>query len=90
MIGDQWLADLGRAVKRRRRGGVELMTAPTGWTFLSNHAHVLICIAQEPDIRLCDLAERGRVTPRAVQRIIGDLEDAGYLRTANASLSSER
>ena len=55
------------------------MTAPTDWTFLSNHAHVLICIAQEPGIRLCDLAERVRVTPRAVQRIIGDLEDAGNL-----------
>ena len=39
------------------------MTGPTGWAFLSNHAHVLICIAQEPDIRLCDLAERVRITP---------------------------
>ncbi len=55
------------------------MTGPTGWAFLSNHAHVLICIAQEPDIRLCDLAERVRITPSAVQRIIGDLVEAGHL-----------
>jgi DNA-binding transcriptional ArsR family regulator len=55
------------------------MTGPAGWTFLNNHAHVLICIAREPGIRLCDLAERVRMTRRAVQRIIGDLEQAGYL-----------
>jgi DNA-binding MarR family transcriptional regulator len=79
MIGDHCLADFGRAVKPRWRGGVELMTTPTGWTFFSNHAHVLICIAREPSIRLCDLAERFSVAPRAVQRIIGDLDDAGNL-----------
>jgi predicted transcriptional regulator len=55
------------------------MTGPTGWTFLSNHANVLICIAQEPRIRLRDLAERVGITPRAVHRIIGELEEAGYL-----------
>lgn len=55
------------------------MTGPTGWTFLSNHARVLICIAQDPRIRLGDLADRVHITRRAVQRIIGELEDAGYL-----------
>jgi DNA-binding transcriptional ArsR family regulator len=79
VIGAHYLADSRRAVKPRRWGGVEVMTGPTGWTFLSNHAHVLICIAREPGIRLCDLAERVRITRRAVQRIIGDLEEAGYL-----------
>lgn len=52
-------------------------TAP--WTFLSNHAHVLICIAEDPETRMRDLAARVGVTERAVQRIIGDLEEAGYL-----------
>jgi DNA-binding transcriptional ArsR family regulator len=69
------------AVGRRRRSS-KVMTGPTGWTFFSNHAHVLICIAQEPGIRLCDLAERVRITRRAVQRIIGDLEEAGCLSRA--------
>jgi DNA-binding IclR family transcriptional regulator len=55
------------------------MMGTTGWTFLSNRAHVLICIAQEPGIRLRDLAGRVCITPRAVQRIIGELEEAGYL-----------
>lgn len=55
------------------------MTEPAGWTFLSNYAFVLICVAQEPEIRLTDLAERVHITRRAVQRIIADLEEAGYL-----------
>jgi DNA-binding IclR family transcriptional regulator len=54
-------------------------TESTGWTFLSNHAFVLVCIAEEPEIRLNDLAERVHITRRAVQRIIADLEKAGYV-----------
>jgi len=49
------------------------------WTFLTNHAHVLLCIAQDPDARLRDVAARVGITERAAQRIVGDLEDAGYL-----------
>ncbi len=49
------------------------------WTFLSNHAHVLLCIAQEPEIRLRDVADRVGITERAVQRIVADLEECGYL-----------
>ena len=49
------------------------------WTFLSNHACVLICIAQEPEIRLREVAVRVGITERAVQRIVVDLEEAGYL-----------
>ncbi len=49
------------------------------WTFLSNHSHVLLCIAQEPGVRLRDVAERVGITERAVQRIVADLEAGGYL-----------
>ena len=49
------------------------------WTFLSNHAHVLICIAQEPEVRLREVAARVGITERAVQGIVADLEEAGYL-----------
>jgi DNA-binding MarR family transcriptional regulator len=55
------------------------MADSTDWTFLSNHAHVLLCIAAEPEIRLRDVAERVGITERAVQRIVADLSDAGYL-----------
>jgi len=50
-----------------------------GWTFLTNHAHVLFCIAQDPEVRLRDVAARVGITERAVQRIVTDLEAAGYL-----------
>jgi DNA-binding MarR family transcriptional regulator len=52
---------------------------PNGWTFLTNHAHVLFCIAQDPEVRLRDVAIRVGITERAVQRIVTDLEEAGYL-----------
>ena len=49
------------------------------WTFLSNHGHVLVCLAAEPGIRVRDVAERVGITERAVLRILGELEEAGYL-----------
>jgi DNA-binding transcriptional ArsR family regulator len=56
--------------------------APRPWTFLTNHAHVLICIAADPTIRQRDLAQRLGLTERAVQRIVVELVDAGYLAVA--------
>lgn len=50
-----------------------------GWTFLTNHSHVLVCIADDPDIRLREVADKVGITERAVQRIVAELEDAGYL-----------
>ena len=50
-----------------------------GWTFCSNHAHVLVCLAEDPDIRLRDVATRVGITERAVQRIVADLVEAGYV-----------
>lgn len=49
------------------------------WTFLTNHAHVLLCITEEPNIRLRDLAERINISERAVKRIVSDLERTGYI-----------
>lgn len=50
-----------------------------GWTFLSNHAHVLICLAEDAEMRLRDVAARVGITERAVQKIVADLEAAGVL-----------
>lgn len=50
------------------------------WTFLSNHSHVLYCISYCPDIRIRDIALKVRITERAVQRIVVDLERGGYLK----------
>jgi predicted transcriptional regulator len=49
------------------------------WTFLTNHAHTLLAIAQNPDARLRDIAAAVGITERAAFRIIGDLEEAGYV-----------
>jgi DNA-binding MarR family transcriptional regulator len=52
---------------------------PRHWTFLSNHAHVLVCIALDPDTRLRDVAAEVGITERAVQGIVRDLEAAGVI-----------
>jgi DNA-binding MarR family transcriptional regulator len=49
------------------------------WTFLTNHAQVLLAIAQNGDIRLKDVADRAGITERATQRIVQDLVEANYL-----------
>lgn len=53
-------------------------TTPT-WTFLTNHAHVLLAIARDPRMTLRDVASRVGITERATQKIVADLEAAGYL-----------
>jgi hypothetical protein len=51
----------------------------TGWTFLTNHAHVFLCLAKDPGIRLRDVADKVGITERAAQRILADLEADGYV-----------
>jgi DNA-binding MarR family transcriptional regulator len=50
-----------------------------GWTFLTNHAHVLVCITHDPGIRVREIADRVGITERATQRIVADLAGAGYI-----------
>jgi MarR family len=50
-----------------------------GWTLLTNHAQVLVCIARDPGIRLRDIGERVGITERAAHRIVVELADAGYI-----------
>src|SRR6202007_1505030 len=53
-------------------------TAP-GWTFLTNHAQVLVSIAHDPGIRLRDIGERVGITERAAHRIVVALTDGRYI-----------
>ncbi|MFF9345014.1 MULTISPECIES: helix-turn-helix transcriptional regulator [unclassified Streptomyces] len=55
------------------------------WTFLTNHARVLLAVARDPEMRLRDVAARCGVTERTVQAIVADLEEGGYLARARAS-----
>lgn len=53
--------------------------AEPSWTFLSNHTHVLVCLAADPEQTLRDVALQVGITERAVQRIVAELEGAGAL-----------
>lgn len=57
-----------------------LVASPAGWTFLTNHCHVLLCLYRQPDLRLRDIAAAVGITERMVQRIVAELEAAGYLK----------
>jgi DNA-binding IclR family transcriptional regulator len=50
--------------------------ASVRWTFLTNHAQVLVCIARDPGIRLRDIADRVGITERSAYGIVVDLADA--------------
>jgi len=52
---------------------------PAGWTFLTNHAHVLWCLYREPELRLRDVAAQVGITERMVQKIVAELAEAKYL-----------
>jgi DNA-binding transcriptional ArsR family regulator len=51
----------------------------TRWDFLTNHAHVLMCVAHDPGIRLRDIAAAVGITERAAHRILSELVDGGYV-----------
>jgi DNA-binding Lrp family transcriptional regulator len=53
--------------------------AATGWDFLTNHAHVLMCVAHDPGIRLRDIAAAVGITERAAHRILSQLVEEGYV-----------
>ena len=49
------------------------------WAFVTNYAHVLVCIAADPSARLRDIADSVGVTERTATQLVRDLEQAGYL-----------
>jgi predicted transcriptional regulator len=51
----------------------------TGWTFLTNHAAVLVCIDRNPGTRMDDIASEVGISRRAAQMIVSDLAEAGYI-----------
>ena len=53
--------------------------SPPQWTFLTNHAKVLVCVAEDPDARLREIGATVGITERAAHRIVGELVAAGYL-----------
>ncbi|MCC7199984.1 MAG: winged helix-turn-helix transcriptional regulator [Gammaproteobacteria bacterium] len=70
----------GRAGDKAARGTRPAEADLRHWTFLSNHGHVLVCLARDPEARLRDVAQSVGITERAVQKIVSDLEDAGVVQ----------
>ena len=56
------------------------MSDSNEWTFFTNHAHVMICLARNPEQPLREVALSVGITERAVLRIVAELEESGYLR----------
>lgn len=52
---------------------------PRGWTFITNHAQVLLAVAQNPDVRVRGIATAAGITERYAYRLLRDLENAGYV-----------
>lgn len=66
----------------RQPNGPDRVVEPAssrGWTFLTNHTHVLLVLYRDPDLRQREIAQLVGITEGAVQRILHDLEDGGYI-----------
>ena len=68
-----------RTTYEPKAGRSGMSDEPRTWTFLTNHAHVLVCIAEEPDVRGRDIATRVGITERSAQAIVADLVNDGYV-----------
>ncbi|MEI7575400.1 MAG: winged helix-turn-helix domain-containing protein [Armatimonadota bacterium] len=58
---------------------LDSLKSTNGWTFLTNHTHVLVCLLRDPETRLRDVATQVGITERAVQRIIAELEESNVI-----------
>ena len=67
------------AKKASKTPSKSIAASRSEWTFLTNHAHVLLCLAGDRDALMKDVATRIGITERAVQRIVSDLEASGYV-----------
>lgn len=70
----------GATTKQKAPPQAKGKESPSKWTFLSNHSHVLIVLHADPDLVLREVANRVGITERAVQRVVMDLEEGGFIR----------
>jgi DNA-binding transcriptional ArsR family regulator len=68
------------SVDGARKPGAEVQAPYRTWTFLTNHAHVLLCVSSGEPLTARELALRIGITERSVQAILTDLTDEGYLK----------
>ena len=63
-------------------------SATPNWTFLTNHARVLVCIGHDPGVRLREIGERVGITERAAHRIVVELAAAGYIADGETGVAT--
>ena len=63
--------------------------AAPSFFLLTNHGQVLLAVAEKPDVRIREIADRVGITERATQRIVAELVEAGYVRTARVGRRNE-
>jgi DNA-binding MarR family transcriptional regulator len=82
-----------RTVDMARKSSTEIPDRPDttersrpspAWTFLTNHGHVLIAVARNPDMLVQDIADAVGITPRGTLHILGELEEAGYIHRSKS------
>jgi MarR family len=66
-------------IRKSMSGFWRVLSQSAKWSFLTNHARVLICISEDPGIRLREIGAATGITERAAHRIVGELVDAGYV-----------
>jgi hypothetical protein len=59
--------------------GADAAREESRWTFLTNHLHVLACLARDPELRIRDIADLVGITERATVQILSQLEASGYV-----------
>lgn len=69
-----------RTASKQTEDSPPTRSLPSHWTFLTNHAHVLVLLSRHPSIVLREVALQVGITERAIQRIIHELEQGGFIR----------
>jgi len=64
---------------KKKNGKVAPPPPVATWTFLTNHSHILLCLAADNSLRVRDLADKVGITERAVLKILGELESGGVI-----------
>ncbi len=79
VVGCVEIAHANQILAPKYRNQIATILAVAQWSFLTNHARALLCIAHDPGLRLRDMAEALGVTERSAYAIVADLTDAGYV-----------
>ena len=69
-------------MQQKTSGSSKSSDESVGWTFLTNHMHILVVLARQPDMRIRDMADEVGITQRAVQRILAELTESQILKVS--------